>query len=213
MDDITESPVIEAAPPVKSPSATEGRRPAGALECALAGLQTGMLGAIAMLAWLSFDSSLDRRGFWSEENLFASLFYRGDAVRGGFGAKTLAGIAVYLIVYSLLGAIFAFALGNRYGRRRTVLLALVFALGWYYLSFHLLWKTAMPLVYLLYADGPMLIGHIIYGACLAAFPACLAGRKRPPTVPEAPADEPGSGPEASQSEVISPVESLPPSSE
>jgi hypothetical protein len=172
-----------------------------------------MLGAIAMLAWLSFDSSLDRRGFWSEENIFASLFYRGDAVRAGFGAKTLAGIALYLIVYSLLGAIFAFALGDRYGRRRTVLLALVFALGWYYLSFHVLWKTAMPLVYLLYADRPMLIGHIVYGACLGAFPACLPGRKRAPSAPEAPAGESAPAPEASREDAIAPAEPLPPSSE
>lgn len=213
MDDITESPVIEAAPPVTSPLATEARRPAGRLTCALAGLQTGMLGAIGMLAWLSFDSSLDRRSFWSEENLFASFFYRGDAVRAGFGAKTLTGIALYLIVYSLLGAIFAFALGNRFGRRRTVLLALVFALGWYYLSFHLLWKTAMPLVYLLYADRPMLIGHLIYGVCLAAFPACLPRRRRASPVPEAQPDESAPPPGLLGEDAIPPIEPLPPSSE
>jgi hypothetical protein len=212
MDDITESPVVEAAPPETSPAVRPTRTPAGGLTCALAGLQAGMLGGIAMLAWLSLDSSLDRRGFWSEENLFASLFYRGDAVRAGFGAKTMAGIALYLIVYSLLGALFAFALRNRFGTRRTVLSALVFALGWYYLSFHLLWKSAMPLVYLLYADRPMLVGHLIYGACLAAFPGCLPGRKPAQMTRETPAGEAAPAPEVPD-ETAGPVEPLPPSSE
>ena len=176
MDDSTESPVVEAAPNSLSPAVWEVRTRAGGLACALAGLQAGMLGAIAMLVWLGIDSSLDRRSFWSEENLFASLFYGGDAVRAGFGAKTLAGVALYLIIYSLLGAIFAFAVRNRFRPMRNILLALAFALGWFYLSFHLLWKTTMPLVYLLYADRPMVAAHLIYGACLAAFPAYLPGR-------------------------------------
>jgi len=177
MDDITESPVVEAAPNSLSPAVLEVRTRAGGLACALAGLQAGMLGALAMLVWLGIDSSLGRRSFWSEENLFASLFYGGDAVRAGFGVKTLAGVALYLIMYSLLGAIFAFAVRSRFRPMRNVLLALAFALGWYYLSFHLLWKTAMPLVYLLYADRPMVAAHLIYGACLAAFPAYLPGRE------------------------------------
>jgi hypothetical protein len=176
MDDSTESPVVEAAPNSLSPAVLEVRTRAGGLACALAGLQAGMLGALAMLVWLGIDSSLDRRSFWSEENLFASLFYGGDAVRAGFGLKTLAGVALYLIIYSLLGAMFAFAVRNRFRPMRNILLALAFALGWYYLSFHQLWKSAMPLVYLLYADRPMVAAHLIYGACLAAFPAYLPGR-------------------------------------
>jgi hypothetical protein len=138
-----------------------------------------MLGAIGMLVWLSLDSSWDRRGFWIEENLVSSLFYGSQAIKGGFGSRTLPGIALYLIVYSLLGALLGFVVRNRFRPLRTALSALVFALGWYYLSFHLLWKHAMPLLYLLYADRPMFVGHVIYGACLAAFPAYLP-RLAPP---------------------------------
>lgn len=176
MDETTESPAVEASAVISAP-AMEPRPRAGGWACALAGLQAGMLGAIGMLAWLSIDSSWGRRGFWSEENLFSSLFYGADAIRAGFGSKTMPGIALYLIVYSLLGALFAFGARTRFRPLRTVLTALVFALAWYYLSFHLLWKHAMPLVYLLYADRPMVTGHLIYGACLAAFPGYLPGAR------------------------------------
>jgi hypothetical protein len=180
MDDTTESPSAGADSETQAAPASSTEREASALSAGLAGLQAGMLGALWMLAWLGIDSLWDRRGFWSNENLFATFFYGDDAVRAGFGVKTLPGLALYLIVYSALGFIFASAVRNRFRPLRTLLAALIFSLGWFYLSFHVLWKSAMPLVYLLYADRPMIVGHLIYGACLARFPGYLPEKKRGP---------------------------------
>jgi hypothetical protein len=167
MDDTTETPSAGA----------DSAMPAnGALSATLAGLQAGMLGVLWMLAWLGINSALDRRGFWSQENLFASAFY-GNAMVVGFGAKTMPGLALYLTIYSLLGCVFALLLRGRFHSFRTVVAALVFALGWFYLSFHVLWKSVMPLVYLLYSDRPMVVGHLIYGVCLARFPGYLPGAR------------------------------------
>ncbi len=179
MDDNTETPpdgAASATPPTETPPQ---RRSSGALSRSFAGLQAGMLGVIWMLAWLGIDSSWDRRGFWNSENLFATGFYGDDALRAGFNAKTLPGLALYLIIYSLLGCAFALVLGDRIRPLRIFLAAMVFALGWFYFSFHGLWRSAMPLVYLLYADRPMVVGHIIYGACLARFPSYLPDAQRP----------------------------------
>lgn len=191
MDDTTESPSAGAASAIQDGEASAAGRSASAISAGLAGLQAGMLGVLGMLAWLGIVSFWDRRGFWREENLFATFFYGDDAVRAGFGVKTLPGVALYLIVYSALGFIFALTVRNHFPPRRLLLAALVFALGWFYLSFHLLWKSAMPLVYLLYADRPMIVGHLIYGACLARFPAYLPGKKRGP----------GAGPEGAPPEL------------
>jgi hypothetical protein len=180
MDDTTESPSTGAASETQDGEASSAGRSASALSAGLAGLQAGMLGALGMLTWLGIVSIWDRRGFWHDENLFATFFYGDDAVRAGFGVKTLPGLALYLIVYSALGFIFAVALRNHVPPRRLLLTALIFASGWFYLSFHLLWKSVMPLVYLLYADRPMIVGHLIYGACLARFPGYLPGKKRGP---------------------------------
>jgi len=172
---------------------TEARVP-GALSALLAGLQAGMLGALWMLAWLGVSSAWQNRGFWNPENLFATAFYGGDAVRSDFVVKTLPGLALYLLVYSLLGGIFALALRARVESGRLMLLGLAYSLGWFFLSFHALWKSALPLVYLLYPDRPMLIGHLIYGVCIGRFPAHYPWRVRrlPPPAPEAPQPQPAS---------------------
>ncbi len=206
MDDTTESPSAGEASATQAAEAQSKARPVDALSAALAGLQAGMVGVLCMLAWLGIDSSWDRRGFWNNENLFATLFYGDDAIRAGFSIRTLPGLALYLIVYSALGCIFAAALRNRFSPLRTLLAALIFALGWFYFSFHVLWKSAMPLVYLLYADRPMMVGHIIYGACLARFGGYLPREKR----------ESGSGPQIPpeilpEAEPIEHPEPVPPS--
>jgi hypothetical protein len=154
---------------------TETRVPA-AFSTLLAGLQAGMLGALWMLAWLGVSSAWQNRGFWNSENLFATAFYGSDAVRSDFGLKTLPGIALCLLIYSLLGGIFALAVGSRVRPFRLMLAGILFALGWFYLSFHLIWKSAMPLLYLLYSDRPMVVGHLIFGFCVGRFPAHYAGR-------------------------------------
>jgi len=156
---------------------TETRVP-GAFSTLLAGLQAGMLGAIWMLAWLGVSSSWQNQGFWNSENLFATAFYGSDALRSDFGLKTLPGLALYLLLYSVLGGVFALALRNRFPPFRLMLAGILFALGWFYLSFHLIWKSAMPLVYLLYSDRPMVVGHLLYGICVGRFPAHDPGRPR-----------------------------------
>jgi len=195
MDDTTESPSAGAASETRDEETSSAGRSTSALSAGLAGLQAGMLGALGMLAWLGIVSAWDRRGFWHDENLFATFFYGDDAVRAGFGVKTLPGLALYLIVYSALGFIFALVARNHFPPRRLLLASLIFALGWFYLSFHLLWKSAMPLVYLLYADRPMIVGHLIYGVCLARFPAYLPGKKRGPGVGPENAGPENAGPE------------------
>ncbi len=187
MDDNTETPSAGAASATRPPETPPLRRHSGALSRGFAGLQAGMLGAIWTLAWLGIDSSWDRRGFWNSENLFATAFYGDDALRAGFSAKTLPGLALFLIIYSLLGCLFAVVVRDQIRPMRMFLAAMIFALGWFYFSFHGLWRSAMPLVYLLYADRPMVVGHIIYGACLARFPSYLPGAGPPAAPPVEPA--------------------------
>src|ERR1700677_227746 len=155
---------------------TETRVPA-VLSATLAGLKAGMVGALWMLAWLGISAAWQNQGFWNSENLFATMFYGSDAVRADFSLKTLPGLALYLLLYSLLGGIFALAIRRRASSGRLMLIGIIFGLGWFYVSFHLLWKSVMPLVYLLSPDRPMMLGHLIYGACVGRFPVHYPGRR------------------------------------
>ena len=140
-----------------------------------------------MLLWLGVSAVWQRRSFWTAENLMASAFYGDGAIRSGFATRTLSGIALYLVLYSLLGALFAAVAGDRMPRLRVVLVSLLFALSWYYLSFRLIWKSVMPLVALLHSAQPTAVGHFVYGAVLGRYPAFLP--QPPKTGAEIPAGE------------------------
>src|SRR5262249_50980141 len=102
--------------------ATE-RPPAGALSAFFAGLQAGMLGVLWMLAWLGISAAWQQRSFWTTENLMASAFYGREAIHSGFASQTLAGLALCLALYSLLGGLLALAIRDRLPRLRTLLVS------------------------------------------------------------------------------------------
>jgi len=181
----------------RTEATTTDTRRAGALSWFLAGLQSGMQGVLAMLAWLGISAAWQQRSFWTSENLMASLFYGNRAIHSGFAGSTVSGLAVYLLVYSLLGGWLALLVRERVNRLRVLLLSLVFALVWYYVSYRLIWKAVAPLIALLHVERATVLGHLVYGTLLARYPVYLhPPRPRPPatappsTPPPAPAAEP-----------------------
>ncbi|SPE31526.1 hypothetical protein SBA3_180016 [Candidatus Sulfopaludibacter sp. SbA3] len=122
-----------------------------------------------MLAWLGVSAIWQRRSFWTSENLIASAFYGDAAIGRGFASSTLSGTALYVLVYSLLGGLFAAVFRSQERQVRVLLLSLVFSMGWYYLSFHVMYRSVLPLVYLLHTERPMVLGHLVYGTFLARF--------------------------------------------
>jgi len=176
--------------------ATESR-PAPALLFFFAGLRAGMIGVGAMLAWLGVSAVWQRRSFWTSENLMASLFYGDAAIRTGFAFSTVSGLAVFLILYSLMGAGFALAVRSRLTSLGTLLVGILVAVWWYYLWFHTIGKTAMPLVTLLHSERPTLFGHVIFGGLLARYHSYLPRKEKaldataPAPDPESPAKPEG----------------------
>ena len=154
---------------------------AAALAAALAGMQSGLIGALCMLMWLGVLAEWQQRNFWIPVNLMASAFYGAGAVRSGFAAETVSGLAVYIALYTFLGAVLAFVLRDRVSRLRTFLIGMAFALAWYYLTFRLLWKTVIPLAALLHVERTTAFGHLIYGAVLGGYPSRLPKGKQMPS--------------------------------
>lgn len=148
-------------------------RRADLLSFLFAGLQAGMLAALWMLVWLGASATWQRSSFWTAENLLASTFFGTGAIRSGFSASTLSGVAFYLLIYSTLGCLFAAGLRSRLARPQLFLAGILLAVAWYYLSFHGFWKTLNPLMALLHAERPTLLGHALYGAVLARYPKYL----------------------------------------
>lgn len=161
-------------------------RASDSLSLSLAGLQAGMAAVLFMLAWLGLTAEWRQSSFWTPENLWATTFYGSDAIHRGFSTSTLSGLALYLLVYSIFGCLFAAVLRGAVRPFWLALLGIVAAVGWYYLSFHLIWHAVSPLVWLLHAERPTLWGHILYGAVIAQFPRYLpAAAPVPMLEPEA----------------------------
>ncbi len=173
--------------------AAKDRRFAPPWPAAVAGLQAGIVGALSLLAWMGLSAAWQRRTFWTAANLMASTFFGPSAIRGGFSWPTVSGLALYVIIYGALGALFGAAVRDRLPLRSTVLAGIAFGMAWYYVSFHLLWNSVNPLVPLLYAERPTIFGHLIYGAVLGRVPRyCRELRAGVPamSVPAAPPEQP-----------------------
>ena len=163
-----------------------GKTRVTAMRAALAGFQAGMVGVLVMLVWLGFASAWYRRSFWTAANLMASNFYGQSALGRPFSFSTLSGLALYVILYSLLGAVFALGLYGRVRHGRLVLLGMLVALAWYYLWWGWLWKSVNWVIALYTHDQPMLLGHVLYGALLARFPRYAPEVETPAVVEVAP---------------------------
>jgi hypothetical protein len=137
----------------------------------LAGLEGGTVGVLWMLAWLGVSSVWQQRSFWAPENLMATAFDRSSNLAPIFTWATCVGLAVYVLMYSVLGAAFSSAVRDRVPARRVMLLAVTFAIVWYYFSFRWSFKLALPLVALLHVEHSTLVGHLLYGTMLGRYPA------------------------------------------
>jgi hypothetical protein len=139
----------------------------------LAGLEAGIIAALVLLGWLAIASAWYRHSIWTSANILATTFYGEAALGGVFTSRTVAGLALYLMLYGIVGALFGLALASRESGLRLTLIGVLAGLGWYYLSFALLWRIINPLISLYTHRGPMIAGHVLYGALLGRFPTYL----------------------------------------
>ncbi len=143
-----------------------------------AGLQTGMAGALVMLGWLALTSLWSRHSIWWFANLMATTFGGDAALRADFGKYTAAGIALHLVQFCALGAVFAAVVPERTTYTRLLLYGLITSMAFYYLMYGVVWKHLNPLVPLYSPDRPILVGHIFFGFMLARL-----GRYRAASMP------------------------------
>src|SRR5271165_1753318 len=79
----------------------------------LAGLQAGVIAALILLGWLALASAWYRRSIWTAANIMATTFYGEAALGREFTFRTVAGIALYLVLYGTIGALFGLTLASR----------------------------------------------------------------------------------------------------
>lgn len=144
-----------------------------------AGLQTGMAGALVILAWLALAMVWAQHSIWWFPNLMGTTFGGDSALRAGFGRYSLAGIALHLIQYSALGVVFAYLVPARPRFGALLLSGILLSLAYYFVMYGWVWKHINPLIPLYSPDRQVLIAHIFYGMMLARFPRYAARASGP----------------------------------
>ena len=137
---------------------------------ALGGVQAGVIGGIAMLAFLAAASMLRHHVWWETPNLIGSTFYGTRAFYGGPGRVTIAGGALHLVMSGVLGILFVSGFGGLRRRSTMMLLGVVAGLGWYYVAHLIVWPRMNPLVPVYSWPPAVLAGHLLFGMCLGAAP-------------------------------------------
>jgi hypothetical protein len=158
----------------------------------VAGLETGVLGGVAMLSWYALVSLLSRKSAWALPNLLTTVVFNRPDLRSGFGWPAVIGVALHLCAAGLIGTGFGIIAGFSRRRVRVVLLGLLTGLAWYYLSQALLWNTLGALSALYASPLWLLLGHLVYGAVLGWYPEVLQSVARAVTG-HAAATETGTG--------------------
>jgi hypothetical protein len=147
---------------------------------ALAGLQTGISGTLAMLIWLAIASVWSRRSVWWIPNLVASAFYGDVSMRYGSGFYTIVGLAMIVFLYGLVGLFFGLFLREHPGGFRLFCFALLVALAVNWALLRWFWRGANPIAHLYAPDTQILLGNWLYGCFLARYPATLRSLAKTP---------------------------------
>jgi hypothetical protein len=135
----------------------------------LAGLEAGILGSLALCGWLMLSALFLRRPVWSAPNLFGTLFYGPHAYTGQFQRSSVAGLALILLLYGLLGAVWG-VIWQEKSHPFLRLLGAGAGLAVYALFFNVVWPHTNPLIALYAPSRQMQVAHLLWGVVLAASP-------------------------------------------
>ena len=139
------------------------------LRHALAGLQAGVVGALAMLACLALGSLWNRRSVWVGPNLFATSFYGAGVYYNHYARTAWAGIALLVVVYGALGLLWGCAWRDDQKPMLAIYGALVGMLV-YFILFDFVWKRVNGLVVLYAPSAQLEVGHAVWGMILSRSP-------------------------------------------
>jgi hypothetical protein len=145
---------------------------------ALAGIEAGVLGGLAMFGCLAISSLLDLQSIWVVPNLLGSSLYGRPVLQQGFGWTAISGLGLHLFVSGLIGMCFGVVIGDSRNRLRVALLGVIAGLVWYYFSQILFWRKLGAFVMIFSPPRPMLLGHLLFGLVLGWFPSGLRSVRR-----------------------------------
>jgi hypothetical protein len=149
-------------PPEPPPVFVPGRTAA-----ALAGLESGVNGALLMVGWFLLESWAERQYWWAMLNLWGAGVYQDRVLTMGLGMATLAGGATHVFLHGLAGVAWSLA-GVRIGNRWWYLAGAFLAAGLLYLLLmEGFWPAVAPVVERLSPRPATAMAYLLFGAALS----------------------------------------------
>jgi hypothetical protein len=137
---------------------------------ALAGLEAGVIGGLAMLLFLCAHSALRGQVWWSYANLLGSIVYGPSALWRGLSRATLAGIAIQILISGVAGLLYGVCFARTRGRMVSLLLGLSCGVIWFFITYQLFFRGIGPLIPVYASQPATLLGHGILGLVLSRTP-------------------------------------------
>ena len=136
---------------------------------AVAGLQAGVVGVLAMFACLMIGSLWHGRSIWVVPNLLSTTFFGVDAYRNQMLTTSWSGIALTITVYGALGTLWGCIWKDR-SVRWLVVYGAVTGVAVYFFFYDFVWRHLNPLITLYAPDHQLEFGHAVWGMVLACSP-------------------------------------------
>jgi hypothetical protein len=154
----------------------------------LAGLQVGMLGGLAILAWLLGLSLVYLDSPWALFNLFAFPILRHSVWTDALSWRTIIGIALHLFSSGVLGMLVGWLVPRPEPGDRISVAAMVFGVLLSLLAYEMLWRRLLPQLSTILPPLPVFLAHGLFGACLSWFPSFFLAldEEEPPPPPAEP---------------------------
>ena len=148
-------------------------RLAGLSVTALAGLETGVLGGVALLGWYALSSLAAGHAAWDVPARLGAACCGAASWPEPFGFELAAGASMHIAGAGVAGALFGVVARGVTSLRRHFLLGVVFGLAWYYTLDQILLRSAGAGAYPFLFRRPVIAGYALFGLFLALYPRFL----------------------------------------
>jgi len=135
---------------------------------AFAGLETGVLGGLVILAWYALSSVARGEAAWTVPADLAALLYRWPSLEGRLTLAAASGAAIEIVGAGASGILFGSIARGVRSHRRVLLLGVLFGLGWHYALQAILARHSTAADYL-FSQRPVIAGHLLFGLWLGMF--------------------------------------------
>ena len=148
-------------------------QPAAFPLAALAGLETGVLGGVALLAWYALTSLAAGQAAWEVPASLGEACCGSTRWPGRLGLALAAGASLHILGAGAAGALFGLVARGVANLRRLFLLGTLFGLVWFCVLDRILLRSVGAGAYPFLFRKPVVAGYVLFGLFLLLYPRFL----------------------------------------